>query len=79
MRFSKLFVFVAVCIATLIFNPSAYAEIVLVEAEGSYVMGGRDTQTVAEEMAYQNALRRAAEQVSIYVESYSESYHTILN
>ena len=78
MRFSKLFVFVAVCIATLIFNPSAYAEIVLVEAEGSYIMGGRDTQTVAEEMAYQNALRRAAEQVSIYVESYSESYNSKL-
>ncbi|MBR2180248.1 MAG: hypothetical protein IJ862_07650 [Selenomonadaceae bacterium] len=78
MRFSKLFVFVAVCIAALTFTSSAYAKIEPVTADGVYTMGKNDSQAFAEESAYQDALRKAADQVGVYVESYSESQGGIL-
>ena len=78
MRFSKLFVFVAVCIAALTFTSSAYAKIETVTADGIYTMGKNDSQAFAEESAYQDALRKAADQVGVYVESYSESQGGIL-
>ena len=68
--------------AIFIFVPAAYAEVVTVEAEGEYTMGDGDSMenmATYKEVARKNALRSAAEKVSVYVESFSEMKKEISN
>ena len=63
----------ALFIAIFIFVSAASAEVVIVEAEGEYTMGdgAKENPITAKNIARKNALRSAAEQVAVYVESFS--------
>lgn len=63
----------ALFIVAFSFVPAASAEVVTVEAEGEYTMGdgAKENPITAKEIARKNALRSAAEQVAVYVESFS--------
>ena len=65
---------VAVFAAIFSFVSPALAKPVVVEADGEYTIGDGDNENpaAAQEFARKNALRRAAEQVSVYVESFSK-------
>jgi tetratricopeptide (TPR) repeat protein len=56
----------------------ALAEAPLVTAVGEYTMGEGETPAIAKERALMNAIRAAAEQTVIYVQSYSKEHNFAL-
>ena len=67
--------FTAIFLSFLIFNLSnvTFAEPQEISAEGEYRLGDRDSRETAKTAALADAKRKIAEQVGVYVRSYSES------
>lgn len=61
-------------------NVTSYAQIVTVEAEGTYTVGDGINENigVAKELARREALRNASEKAGVYVQSYSSTKNNVL-
>ena len=64
---------ILIALILLLFSSVSFAAIQTIEADGSYQMGEKDSIVSAKESAKNDALRHAAEQVGVYVRSYSKS------
>ncbi len=56
----------------LIFKSSFASEVVIISADGEYVMGAGESMEVSEEKAKKIAIQKAAEQAGVYVKSYTK-------
>lgn len=57
----------------------AGAEAQIITATGEYVMGDGETNSVAKERALMNAMRAAAEQTAVYIESFCKMNNLVLS
>ena len=58
----------------------SYAQMVVVEAEGTYMVGDGPNENInlAKELARRDALRNASERAGVYVQSYSKTTNNVL-
>lgn len=80
-RVLKIFLQVFI-VAVIIMLPTSHshAEVVVVEAEGTYLVGDglNENINIAKELARREALRNASERVGVYVQSYSVTSNNVL-
>lgn len=74
--YCKLLLIVALSSVLLtVFSASAFAGTTIINASGDYKMSAYESPAVAKERAVANAMRAAAEQAGVYVESYSRVHN----
>ncbi|MDR3561011.1 MAG: tetratricopeptide repeat protein [Negativicutes bacterium] len=70
---SRMFTGLAMIALVLLVTSSGYCETKIITTTGEYTMGEGETMLVAKERAVTVAMRNAAEQAGVYVESYSQT------
>ncbi len=72
--------FLIVTVIILLTPTAAYAKVVTVEAEGTYLVGDglNENINIAKELARRDALRNASERAGVYVQSYSVTSNNVL-